>query len=130
MAKILAKAGQRGVLAGVLLEGSRLLAPLAGCDVYVISVSPSEPDAIWVFEAWRSEADHAASLNMDSLGAFMKRAKLLIAALLKAVDSFRCWRLPASIQARPQASDLHCSPAAKLSGSPPPPRSEVPPRSP
>jgi len=49
--KILAKSGQRDALVEVLIEASRLLAPLPGCDVYIVSVSPSEPDAIWVFEA-------------------------------------------------------------------------------
>ena len=78
--KILAKAGQRDALVEVLLEASRLLTPLPGCDVYIISVSPSEPDAIWVFEAWRSEADHAASLKMDSVRALITKGKPLIAS--------------------------------------------------
>lgn len=79
--KITAKAGQRDALVEHLLEASRLMAPLPGCEIYVVSVSPAEPDAIWVTEVWRSEADHAASLKMDSVRALIAKARPLIAGM-------------------------------------------------
>ncbi|HYK83106.1 MAG TPA: antibiotic biosynthesis monooxygenase [Gemmatimonadales bacterium] len=78
-AKILATPGQRDALVAQLLEAARLLTPLAGCELYIIHVVPSEPDAVWVTEVWRSEAEHAASLKMDSVRALMARARPLIA---------------------------------------------------
>lgn len=78
-AKVTAQPGQRDAVIERLLEASRLLTPLPNCELYVINIVPSEPDAIWVFEAWRSEADHDASLTMDSIRALIARAKPLIA---------------------------------------------------
>jgi quinol monooxygenase YgiN len=56
-----------------------LLTPLPGCELYIINIVPSEPDAIWVTEVWRSEADHDDSLKMDSVKALIATAKPLIA---------------------------------------------------
>ena len=77
--KILAKEGQRDALVEILLEAARLLSPLPGCEIYVINVSPSEPDAVWVMEAWRTEADHDASLKMESVRALIAKARPLFA---------------------------------------------------
>lgn len=77
--KVIAKPGQRDALVELLLEASRLLTPLSGCDIYIVNVAPSEPDAIWVTEVWRTEADHAASLKMESVRALIARARPLIA---------------------------------------------------
>jgi quinol monooxygenase YgiN len=77
--KMVAKPGQRDALVEHLLEASRLLTPLPGCELYIINIVPSEPDAIWVTEVWRSEADHDDSLKMDSVKALIATAKPLIA---------------------------------------------------
>ena len=75
--KVVAKPGQRDALVEILLEASRLVAPLAGCQIYIVNVVPADPDAIWVTEIWRSEADHDASLKMDSVMAVIAKAKEL-----------------------------------------------------
>lgn len=77
--KVMAKAGQRDALVEFLLEAARLLTALPGCEIYIVNVVPSEPDAIWVTEVWRSEADHDASLKLDSVKALIARARPLIA---------------------------------------------------
>jgi quinol monooxygenase YgiN len=77
--KVLAKPGQRDAMVEILLAASRLLAPLPGCLMYVVNLVPAEPDAIWVTEIWSSEADHDASLKMDSVMALIAKAKPLIA---------------------------------------------------
>ena len=77
-AKVVAKPGQRDALVENLLEASRLLTPLAGCDLYIVNVAPSEPDAVWVTEVWRSEADHDDSLKMDSVRELIARTKPLV----------------------------------------------------
>ena len=55
------------------------MSPLPGCEIYTINISPSEPDAIWVYEVWRTEADHDASLKLDSVRALIALARPLIA---------------------------------------------------
>ena len=83
--KIMAKPGQRDALAEHLLEAARLLGPVAGCELYVVNVVPTEPDAIWVTEIWRSEADHDASLKMDSVRALIAKAKPLMASASESI---------------------------------------------
>ena len=78
--KVMAKPGQRDRLAEHLLEAARLLAPLDTCELYIVNTVPAEPDALWVMEIWRSEADHDASLKMDSVRALIAKAMPLIAA--------------------------------------------------
>ncbi len=77
--KVVAKAGQRDAMVEILLEAARLLTPLAGCQLYIVNVVPAEPDAIWVTELWSSEADHDASLKMESVMALIAKAKPLVA---------------------------------------------------
>jgi quinol monooxygenase YgiN len=77
--KIVAKPGERDALLAHLLEASRLVSPLPGCDLYIVSVAPTDPDAIFVFELWRSEADHDASLKVESTKALIARARPLMA---------------------------------------------------
>jgi quinol monooxygenase YgiN len=77
--KMVAKPGQRDALVDALLEASRLVSPLPGCELYIVSTVPSEPDAVSVMEVWRTEADHDASLKLDSVRALITRARPLIA---------------------------------------------------
>ncbi len=76
--KLVAKADQRDTLVKLLLEASRLLTPLPGCLLYIVNVVPSDPDAIWVTEVWSSEAEHGASLKMESVRELIAKAMPLI----------------------------------------------------
>jgi quinol monooxygenase YgiN len=71
--------GQRDALRDLLLEAADLVAGLPGCEVWIVNTMPDEPDAVWVTEVWRSEADHAASLAGDAVKAVIARARPLIA---------------------------------------------------
>ena len=77
--KIIAKEGQRNALVEHLLEAARLMNDLPGCEIYVVSRATEEPEAIWVMEVWRTEAEHDASLKLDSVKALIARARPLIA---------------------------------------------------
>lgn len=77
--KMIAQAGQRDALVDCLLEAARLVSPLPGCELYIVGIVPSVPDAVAVMELWRSEADHDASLKLDSVRALIAKAKPLIA---------------------------------------------------
>ena len=76
--KMTSKVGQRDALVKLLLEAARLLTPLPGCEVYIVNIVPSEPEAIWVTEVWSSEAEHAASLKMESVRELIARAMPMI----------------------------------------------------
>lgn len=83
--KVIAKPGQRDALVQALLEAARLLAPLPGCELYIVNTVPSEPDTVWVTELWKSQADHDASVALDSVKALIARTRPLIAGF----DSIR-----------------------------------------
>ena len=74
-----AQPGQRDALLDILLEAAGLVADLPGCEVWIVNTMPDDPDAIWVTEVWRGEADHAASLTGDDVKAVIARARPLIA---------------------------------------------------
>lgn len=57
------KPGHRDDVVSILLSGVDGLRE-HGCDLYVVSVSDTDPDIIWVFESWRSKNAHAASLQL------------------------------------------------------------------
>jgi quinol monooxygenase YgiN len=77
--KIIAQPGQRDALVEVLLEAAAVLETPPGCELYIINVSPTEPDTIWVTEVWKSKEDHAASLQLDAVKQTIQRGRPLIA---------------------------------------------------
>lgn len=77
----IAQAGQRDALAAVLLESAALLRDTPECEFYIVSVSESEPDTVWVSEIWASREDHAASLARADVRALIGRGRPLIAGM-------------------------------------------------
>lgn len=74
--KLTAKPGQREALIAFLLEGS---SAMPGCLSYVVAKDAKEPDAVWVTEAWETQAAHDASLKLPSVQAAIAKARPLIA---------------------------------------------------
>ena len=58
--------GSRDAVVSILLRDVQLLRS-AGCDLYVVDVSPQHPDAVWVKEVWESREAHRASLGLPSV---------------------------------------------------------------
>ena len=77
--KITTHAGQRDALVAVLLEAAAALEDAPGCELYIVNVSATEPDAVWVTEVWSSQAAHEASLSRDEVKALIQRGRPLIA---------------------------------------------------
>jgi len=77
--KIKTQPGQRDKLIDILLKAAAVMPEVEGCYVYVVNSAPDDPDAIWVTEIWRSQADHAASLNLENVKALISTAMPLIA---------------------------------------------------
>ncbi|HUY77800.1 MAG TPA: antibiotic biosynthesis monooxygenase [Ktedonobacterales bacterium] len=84
--KFTTQAGQRDALVSLLLSGAAGDETLAGCQLYVINMSPSEPEAVWVTEVWRSQADHDVSLTLASVRALIQQALPLLAGAPERID--------------------------------------------
>lgn len=61
--KFTGKPGQGDELARLLLRAAESLRESAGCELYVINRSVSEPDVVWVTELWMSQQALDASLE-------------------------------------------------------------------
>lgn len=68
--------GKRDELAAILLEGT---GAMPGCLSYIIDADPTNPNALWITEAWDSKDSHAASLKLPSVQAAIARGRPLIA---------------------------------------------------
>jgi quinol monooxygenase YgiN len=73
--KMLAQPGKRDELLQHLLH----VGDMEGNYLYVINTDPADPDAIWIYEAWRSQADHQASLQQQAVIDLIAAARPLIA---------------------------------------------------
>lgn len=74
--KMRAQPGQREALIAILLEGT---AAMPGCLSYVVARDKTDPDALWITEAWDSQASHKASLALPPVRAAIARGRPLIA---------------------------------------------------
>ena len=77
--KITTHPGQRDALVAVLLDAAALMQHVSGCELYVVNVSPTEPEVIWVTEVWSSAETHQASLTLDDIKETIKHRRPLIA---------------------------------------------------
>ena len=84
--RINAHPGKGDELAAALLEAARRVADVEGCELYVISRVPGEPDAIVVNEVWTSREAHAASLQDERVKEIIQRAMPLIAGMSDRVE--------------------------------------------
>jgi quinol monooxygenase YgiN len=74
-----AQPGQGQELLELLIAATRELQGADGCELYVVSQDRDDLDSIWVFEAWRDEAAHRASLDMPAVRGVIERGLPLIA---------------------------------------------------
>jgi quinol monooxygenase YgiN len=74
--KMRAQPGQRDALIAILLEGT---AAMPGCLSYVIAKDKLDADALWITEAWDSQASHKASLSLPAVQAAIAKGRPLIA---------------------------------------------------
>ena len=66
-------AGHRDDVVKILLSGVDGLREV-GCRLYVVGVSETDPELIWVNEVWESKEHHAASLQLPETRAAIARA--------------------------------------------------------
>jgi quinol monooxygenase YgiN len=65
--------GHRDDVVAILLGGAEGLRA-AGCELYVVSLSDTDEDTIWVSEVWQSKEHHDASLQLPEAKAAIGRA--------------------------------------------------------
>lgn len=80
-AKFKAKPGERDRLVDILLEAAAGAGAAPDCELYVVNVSETEPDTVWVTEVWGCAEAHDASLQEEATRAMIQRAMPLIAGV-------------------------------------------------
>jgi quinol monooxygenase YgiN len=60
------KPGQRDAVVAILMRDVESIKE-AGCDIYLVGVSDSDPDALFATEVWSSREAHRASLELPSV---------------------------------------------------------------
>lgn len=75
--------GERNKMVDILLEAAESMKELEECHVYIINTSESEPNAVYVYEVWRNENAHQASLTLETTQTLINRAKPLITGIEK-----------------------------------------------
>jgi quinol monooxygenase YgiN len=76
IAKLVAAAGQRDEVIANLVQGVQ---DMPGCLSYIVAQDASDPNAIWITEAWESKASHDASLDLPSVKAAIAKSRPMIA---------------------------------------------------
>lgn len=74
--KMTTVSGKRDELIDILLKGT---GEMPGCLSYIVATDPNDADAIWITEAWESEASHKASLSLPSVKDAIAKGRPLIA---------------------------------------------------
>jgi len=74
--KMTSAPGRRDELVSILLEGA---ATMPGCLSYIIAKDTSDPNAIWITEAWENKASHEASLLLPLVKEAIAKGRPLIA---------------------------------------------------
>lgn len=77
--RLAAQPGQRDALAQLLLDGTRIVAALPGCELYVVSIDEKDANAIYVTEIWKTREDHEASLKMPEIRAVIEKGRPMVA---------------------------------------------------
>jgi quinol monooxygenase YgiN len=67
------KPGCRDDVVAILLSGADGLRA-AGCHAYLVGVSDTDDDTIWVSEVWETKKHHADSLQLPEVKAAIARA--------------------------------------------------------
>jgi quinol monooxygenase YgiN len=73
LATMRTKAGHRDDVVQILLSGVDGLREV-GCRLYLVGVSDTDPELIWVNEVWQSKEHHDASLQLPETKAAIARA--------------------------------------------------------
>ena len=69
--------GRRDEVVSIILDGGEATT-LPGCQLYVVSLSNTDPDVIWVTEYWDTKESHDASLQLPDVRASVAKVLPLL----------------------------------------------------
>ena len=78
--------GRRDDVVAILVGGADGLRA-AGCLLYVVNVSATDPDVIWVYEAWETKEHHDTSLQLPATRAAIERAVPMLTGEFTSVET-------------------------------------------
>jgi len=78
--------GQRDALVAHLLRAAASMEQIPECALYVVSISPTELETVWVTELWRSQAAHDASLTVPGAQEAIRQVIPLLAGAPEKID--------------------------------------------
>lgn len=73
-----ASSGNGTALANILLRAAKLVSTAPGCLLYLISLDESQPDTVWITEAWENQHSHDESLKNPEVRALIGEAMPLL----------------------------------------------------
>src|SRR5476649_908753 len=76
--KVTAAPGKRDELVAILVAG---VGTMTGCLSYIIATDTSDANAIWLTEAWDSQASHDASMSLPLVKETFAKGRPLIAGV-------------------------------------------------
>ncbi|MFC0272847.1 putative quinol monooxygenase [Metabacillus herbersteinensis] len=76
--KLIAKEGERDTLVDILLEAAASMENIIDCELYIVNVSDEDSNAVFVYEVWKNESAHQASLLLEVTQTLIQRAKPLL----------------------------------------------------
>ncbi|WP_240544421.1 putative quinol monooxygenase [Exiguobacterium algae] len=76
--KLVTRSGNRDKLVSILSEAAKEVGGIAGCEAYRVHVSLDEPDTVFVYEVWKSEETHQASLTIPEVKAYIDQARPIL----------------------------------------------------
>ena len=77
--KLVAKKGRASVLLEKFIEAAEIQQENSACEVMLAGKSASEPDTVYVFEVWSSEAEWEQARTSDAITAWSKEMPNLVA---------------------------------------------------
>lgn len=79
--KFIIQEGKLDEMVDFLLEAAESMKGIEECEVYIISVSESEPNSVYVYEVWSNEDAHQASLGLEATQMLIQQAKPIITGM-------------------------------------------------
>ncbi|WML46722.1 putative quinol monooxygenase [Neobacillus sp. PS3-34] len=79
--KFTVQEGERDTMVDILLEAAESMKNLDECEIYLVNISKSEPNCVYVYEVWSNENAHQASLTLEATQTLISRAKPIITGM-------------------------------------------------
>ncbi|MEZ2719047.1 putative quinol monooxygenase [Niallia circulans] len=79
--KFMVREGERDTMVNILLEAAESMKNLDDCEMYLVNISESEPNSVYVYEVWSNENAHQASLTLEATQTLIRQAKPIITGM-------------------------------------------------